>query len=298
MSRTTVKDTLDPFLDLRITIDWTDSALPVAPISRRTAGLEANAKYFGHPLWAKNYFTFCHRSDRFRSRWQAVAGCWDDKVVVDIGCGPGNVFATVGGRPKRLIGIDVSPGGLEMARAVGYTPIVGDAHALPFISNFADLVILNATLHHCDDMAGCLKEAARIVRPGGVLITDHDPQLSAWDFRGVAKLLWDFRLTAYLWLKKGFHRSTEEQSLVLRSEIHHEPGDGVSSDFFFRHLKPMGFDVEIFPHNHNLGAEVLEGDIGRSEFKFRIAQRLSGLNPNSREAALSLLCRARKNLSS
>lgn len=181
-----------------------------------------------------------------------------------------------------------------MARSVGYTPIVGDAQELPFVSNFADLVVLNAALHHCDDMERVLKEAARIVRPGGLLVTDHDPQFSAWNFRGVAKWLWNFRLTTYLWLKKGFHRSTEEQSLVLQSEIHHEPGDGVTRELFLRVLRPLGFDVELFPHNHDVGSEVLEGKIGRSDPKFRIAQRLSGVNPNSTEAALSLLCRARK----
>jgi SAM-dependent methyltransferase len=292
----TVRPLLEPYLDPKVPIDWTNPALPLAPIHHRTPGLEANAAYFGHPEWAKNYFIYCHRSDRFRSRWQTACGNWDDKIVVDIGCGPGNVFATVGGKPRLLIGIDVSPGGLEMARAVGYTPIVGDAQKLPFISDFADLVVLNAALHHCDDMESVLREAARIVRPGGLVVTDHDPQFSAWNFRGIAKVLWNFRLTAYLWLKKGFHRSTEEQSMVLASEIHHEPGEGVTTDLFRRILCPLGFEVEIFPHNHNLGAEVLGGDIGRSERKFRIAQRLSGLNPNSPAAALSLLCRARKPL--
>jgi hypothetical protein len=50
--------------------------------------------------------------------------------------------------------------------------------------------------------------------------------------------------------------------------------------------------VEIFPQNHNLGSEVLDGNWGRSSRKFRIAQVVSGLNPNSRKAALSILCRA------
>jgi SAM-dependent methyltransferase len=289
-----VRSLLEPHLDPNVPIDWTNPELPVAPISRRTAGLEANAAYFGHPEWARNYFIYCHRSDRFRARWQAACGSWDDRIVVDLGCGPGNVFATVGGRPRRLIGLDVSPGGLEMARRVGYTPIVGDAQETPFVSNFADLVVLNAALHHCDDMQRVLREAARIVRPGGIIVTDHDPQFSAWNFRGLAKVLWNFRLTAYLWLKKGFHRSTEEQAMVLASEIHHEPGEGVTMEFFHDVLDPLGFDVEIFPHNHDLGSEVLRGRMGRSSGKFRVAQRLSGLNPDSPRAALSLLCRARK----
>jgi len=83
-------------------------------------GLSANITYFYHPAGAGIYFRFCHRNDSFRARWQAATGSWDDKIIGDIGCGPGNVFATVGGNPRLLIGVDVARGSLEMARAVGY----------------------------------------------------------------------------------------------------------------------------------------------------------------------------------
>ncbi len=284
---------LRPYLSPDVTIDWSNPALPAAPIAKRTPGMEANIRYFAHPEWGRNYFLYCHRNERFQSRWRAATGSWDDKIVVDIGCGPGNVFATLGGKPKLLIGVDVSSGTLEMARSVGYVPLLADAHALPLRSGFADLVVLNAALHHCDDMPRVLAEAARLVAPGGLLVTDHDPQRSAWNFVGVAKWAWDFRLTAYLWMKKGFHRSVEEQSLALATEIHHEPGRGVTRELYETVLQPLGFKVELYPHNHELGAEVLQGQHGRASLKYRVAQRLSGVNPNRPEAALSILCRAR-----
>jgi SAM-dependent methyltransferase len=59
----------------------------------------------------------------------------------------------------------------------------------PFVDAFADLVVLNATLHHCDDMAKVLAEAARLVRPGGMLVTDNDPQVTAWNWKGLGLLL-------------------------------------------------------------------------------------------------------------
>jgi len=287
-----VKQRLSPFLREGARVDWSNEDLPVCPIRQKTTGLDANRRYFNHPEWAENYLKYCHRSDRFRSRWQAASGSWDDKIVVDVGCGPGNIFATVGGHPKLLIGVDVSPGALEIARKLGYMPLLGDAHDLPFISGFADIVALNAALHHCDHMDQVLAEAARLVAPGGILVTDHDPQLSAWNFRGLAKLAWNFRLPLYLLFKKGFHRSREEQSIVLASEIHHEPGQGVTPELFRNVLEPMEFRVELYPHNHDTGAEVLQGQMGRSDRKFRIAQRLSGLNPDSAEAGLSILSRA------
>ena len=289
---TSVRQKLAPYLQSTAQVDWSNEDLPVCPIRHVTAGLDANRRYFNEPEWAENYFKYCHRNERFRSRWRAACGSWDGKIVVDIGCGPGNVFASVGGQPSLLIGADVSPGALEMARKLTYVPIIADAHDLPFVSGFADIVVLNAALHHCDHMDRVIVEAARLVAPGGILVTDHDPQLSAWNFKGLAKLAWEFRLAVYPLLKRGFHRSIEEQSVVLASEIHHEPGHGVTREFFRNALEPLGFRVELYPHNHDTGAEVLQGQLGRSDLKFRIAQRLSGLNPNSGEAGLSILCRA------
>ena len=105
-------------------------------------------------------------------------------------------------------------------------------------------------------------------------------------------MAWDLRLSVYLLLKKSFHRSLEQQHVVLTSEIHHEPGRGVTPELFRNALEPKGFRVELYPHNHDTGAEVLQGQLGRSHLKFRIAQRLSGVNPDSAEGGLSILCRA------
>src|ERR1700712_1774451 len=155
-----------------------------APIPRTTAAIEANDFYFSQAAWAEEYLQGCHRSEHFRTRWMKATGPWENKVVLDVGCGPGNVHATLGCRPDLLIGVDVAGGSLELAARQGYIAVRADASDLPFRSGFADLVIVNASLHHCDDMEAVLIEAARAVKPGGLLVTDHDPQLSAWDFKG------------------------------------------------------------------------------------------------------------------
>lgn len=86
----------------------------------------------------------------------------------------------------------MAPGSLEIASFKhGYVPVLADATNLPFVDNFADVVTLNATIHHCEDMEAGLKEAARIAKTGGILITDHDPQKSILNFKGIAKVLWE-----------------------------------------------------------------------------------------------------------
>jgi hypothetical protein len=99
-------------------------------------------------------------------------------------------------------------------------------------------------------------------------------------------------LIIYRLIKRGFHRSEDEQSIALASEIHHNAGDGVTRQLFDSVLIPRGFSVETFPHNHDVGSEILNGEIGRSSLKLRIGQMLSGINPNASSAALSLMCKA------
>jgi SAM-dependent methyltransferase len=279
------------FIKPECELHWFDG-IACVELKHSTRGLRANRDYFDHEDWAQAYLDQVHRDEQFRSRWLAATGDWSGKIVVDIGCGPGNVQATLRQTPALLIGVDVSRGALKLAQQFGYETLKADAQDLPLRSGFADLVTVNATLHHCDDMAKALAEAARLVRPGGMLVIDHDPQLSAWDFRGPGLVLWKSRLWIYWLAKKGFHRSADEQSIALESEVHHDAGDGITRELLTSTLHPLGFTTEIFPHNHTVGAEALAGQIGTASLKLRVGQRLSGIDPESEAAALSLMCRA------
>jgi SAM-dependent methyltransferase len=281
-----VLDDLEPYLKPNAGVQIFNG-LAVAPIDFKNPYTRANAVYFDNHAWASGYFRACHRDDTFKDRWHSAIGSWNDKVVVDIGCGPGNLFATLGGKPKKLIGVDVSKVALGMAREIGYAPLQADAHNLPLVSECADIVALNATLHHCDEMVTVLGEAARLVRPGGVLICDHDPQLTAWDWRGLGMLLYKIRLPLYR-LFQG--HVWEEQRHRMASETHHRPGHGVTPALFISILEPLNFDVKLCPHNNSSGAETFDLVMGRSKFKYRMGQILSGIDPDSTEGALSLMC--------
>ncbi len=269
--------------------------IPAVDIPHASAGMKANAHYFSHPRWMEDWLAAVHRYPELRERWHAAVGTLDGKVLIDIGCGPGNLLATLGGRPRIAIGVDIAHGSLVHAARVGYVPLLADAHNLPLRSGVADIVAINGSLHHCDDMPTVLREAARLVRPGGTLILDHDPQQSAWDFRGLALILWNLRLPIYRWLKRGGHcAEDDEQSWAQATELHHRPGDGISEQLLRSTLEGLRFRIDIYPHNHYVGKESLDGVMGRQPLKIRVAQRLSGIDPKSRAAALSLLCVARR----
>jgi SAM-dependent methyltransferase len=295
------KCNIDPASQLRFllkpdaAIDWS-GPIPAHTKIEPSEAIDAHRRYFSNPRWVKGYFDHVHRDPAFKDRWTAALGDVTDKVVIEIGCGPGNVLSTLGIKPKALIGIDVAAGALEQARATGYEPHLADAHDLPLCSGVGDIVVLNATIHHCEHMDRALKEAARLVAPGGLLVTDNDPQRSAYSLKGLGRWFWNARLEFNYWAKRGCHASREEQAAILASELHHRIGDGVTHELFEKVLRPLGFDVQIFPHNHRIGAEVLKGKRGASALRWRVVQIVSGINPNVPESALSLMCLARSPL--
>ena len=84
---------------------------------------------------------------------------------------------------EHAVGVDQSREMLALARAnlakagIDNAEIrQGDMYALPFEADAFDVVTIHHVLHYADDPAAALSEAARVVRPGGVvLVVDFSP---------------------------------------------------------------------------------------------------------------------------
>lgn len=57
----------------------------------------------------------------------------------------------------------------------GYRLLQGDANSLPLPDGSCDLVFSSSAFEHMEDLPGVLSEAARVLRPGGVLYSDFGP---------------------------------------------------------------------------------------------------------------------------
>ncbi|HEX6553307.1 MAG TPA: methyltransferase domain-containing protein [Ktedonobacteraceae bacterium] len=106
--------------------------------------------------------------------------------ILELGCGTGVVLRALVKHPGflgRLVGVDQSPVLIAAARRLAEEEgvdqriefRVGDVHHLPVADRSFDAAIAHTLVSHVADPLGVLKEAARVVRPGGsVAIFDGD----------------------------------------------------------------------------------------------------------------------------
>ncbi|OFZ18503.1 MAG: 3-demethylubiquinone-9 3-O-methyltransferase [Bdellovibrionales bacterium GWB1_55_8] len=94
--------------------------------------------------------------------------------ILDLGCGAGFLANSLSEHGYNVTGVDRSPGSLEVARQQDLTRRVryqvGDAYDLGFHSRSFDVVCAMDLLEHVEDPAHVVRECARVLSPGGVLI--------------------------------------------------------------------------------------------------------------------------------
>ena len=91
--------------------------------------------------------------------------------VVDIGCGEGRLPRDLKALGYEVIGVDGSPTLVAAARAAdpGGTYLLADAAELPLPDASADLAVAFMSPQDIDDLDAALREAARVLVPGGHL---------------------------------------------------------------------------------------------------------------------------------
>ena len=111
--------------------------------------------------------------------------------VLDACCGSGVVGAAFRGRVKSLVGLDLTPEMVRLARGRLDEVREGDVYAMPFPDEDFDLVVNREVLHLLQQPEKPLREIMRVLRPGGQFIVGqmvpHSDVDAPWMFRVVKK---------------------------------------------------------------------------------------------------------------
>ncbi len=162
----------------------TDDDLPPddLPLGRRNYAQFAERYAAMTPTKAANAF---HERPATQSLLPDVAG----RDVLDAGCGPGHYAAWLARRGARVVGIDVTPEMLALARAhvAGLAVTLHEAdleRPLPLRDAAFDIVLCPLVLDYVRDLGRTFREFRRAARDGATLVFSMGHPMMEWAWFG------------------------------------------------------------------------------------------------------------------
>jgi 2-polyprenyl-6-hydroxyphenyl methylase/3-demethylubiquinone-9 3-methyltransferase len=176
-------------------------------------------------------------------RVAAQAGMGTPLDVADIGCGAGTQCRLWAERGHRVFGVDVNEPLIRLAekraaeQGVDIKFEVGTATALPWADRTMDVCLVPELLEHVADWQSCVNEAARVLRPGGLLYLSTTNVLCPKQQ--------EFNLPLYSWYPGPLKRYCERLAVTTRPAIANYAKYPAVNWFSFYGLRdflePLGF---------------------------------------------------------
>jgi ubiquinone/menaquinone biosynthesis methyltransferase len=117
---------------------------------------------------------------RWKRRLVGMAGDLRGRAVLDLACGTGDLALLAAQAGAAVVGLDLTPRMIELARARAARDVrpgqraprflVGDMSALPFEAAQFDIVTTGYGLRNVPDLPLAVREIARVLKPGGLVL--------------------------------------------------------------------------------------------------------------------------------
>jgi len=103
----------------------------------------------------------------------------DARRIVDVGCGQGGFLGLCRGEFELAVGLDLSAEAVRMCLGKSLSGIRSDALFLPLRTGCVDIVRAKEIIEHLPDPLSMVREACRVLRPGGLFLAHVPSQYSA-----------------------------------------------------------------------------------------------------------------------
>ena len=174
-----------------------------------------------------------------------------DVSLVDLGTGTGLILDLTEGMFDKTLGFDVSSQMLLSAKKRGHQVHMADACRLPLANDSVDVVSLDSVLHHIYSVSTVIEEAYRVLKPGGFLVTDWDPNGFCMDVqRGhiYRFILWASKNIRYF---LSSHQNSTDCKTFELAEYHRFYGN-IDPETLSKKLQSTGFyPVRLIFHGNN-----------------------------------------------
>jgi malonyl-CoA O-methyltransferase len=210
----------------------------------------------GYAEWAKSYPAKAHNL-LMQLEEQAMLSLLPDtkgKICLDLACGSGRYLAHLQAQNAgRVFGVDYSADMLAQAHAAvpSFSLARSPFLALPFPANSFDLITCGLAVGHEQNLNGLLAEAARLLRPAGIILySDFHPFVALAGgqrtFTGQNGRV--FTLTHYIHLYQHHQQACRAAGLSIETVL--EPVPGAPAQPSFRQIPAVLVIRAAKPNDH------------------------------------------------